>query len=65
MTEKGWPATRYTGPPMTLDKMRANGVRRPEVSRWQRHHSAVIEIALQQDATNLSLKRQPRGGWLS
>ncbi len=35
MTEKGWSATRYTGPPMTLGNMRANGVRRVDVSCWE------------------------------
>src|SRR3954466_12102161 len=38
------PHPRYTGPPMTLGNMRANGVRRLDVSCWEGHHSAVIDV---------------------
>ena len=38
------PFSRYTGRPMTLGNMRANGVRRLDVSCWQCHHSAVLDV---------------------
>jgi hypothetical protein len=44
MSEKGWSVTRYTGPPMTLGNMRANGVRRLDVSCRQCHHSSVLNV---------------------
>ena len=38
------PASRYIGQPMTLGNMRANGVRRLDVSCWNCHHSAVLDV---------------------
>ena len=38
------PHSRYTGAPMTLGNMRANGVRRLEVSCWECRHSAVLDV---------------------
>ena len=36
--------TRYTGPPMTLGNLRANGVRSLDVSCSECHHSASTRI---------------------
>ena len=38
------PHSRYTGLPMTLGNMRANGVRRLHVSCWECRHSAVLDV---------------------
>ena len=38
------PAFRYAGPPMTLGNMRANGVRRLDVSCWECHPKAVLDV---------------------
>jgi hypothetical protein len=35
---------RYIGPPMTLGNMRANGVRRLDISCWICHHAAVLDM---------------------
>jgi hypothetical protein len=37
-------ASRYTGPPMTLGNMRANGVRSIAVTCWLCHHRAVLSV---------------------
>jgi hypothetical protein len=34
----------YTGPPMTLGNMRDNGVQRLDVSCWECHHKAVLDV---------------------
>jgi flagellar motor protein MotB len=42
--ENAKPASRSSGPPMTLGNMRANGVRRLLVSCGECHHSGVIDV---------------------
>lgn len=45
------PPSRYTGPPMTLGNMRANGVRSLDVSCSTCHHRAVLPVDDYPDAT--------------